>query len=131
MAEFERIGYRGVTYKAHTDVAGVVTASGKSAVIGLGVTLVADGKVGFGGATGSRLLGRICQYEDDGYVTVQDCGYCTMIGKATACPAAGDWVLVNNEGELIASKSGTDAVPTNAQAISVNATTKEVVARIS
>jgi len=72
--DFEGIRYSGVTYKANSALVSAVLAArgwendGRSAVLDKAVTITGNGEVGFGSA-GNVLLGRIQQYEFDGYVT--------------------------------------------------------------
>lgn len=129
--EFEHIGYRGVTFKADDGLKNAVLTAkawendGRDAVLDKAVTLTNDGEVGFGNE-GDRLLGRIHQYEFDGYVTVQDQGYCTLLGNETSFPEAGDYVVVDGNGGVKISTS-----ETNALVISADTTDKTVIVRIS
>ncbi len=106
--DFEGIRYSGVTYKANSALVSAVLAArgwendGRSAVLDKAVTITGNGEVGFGSA-GDVLLGRIQQYEFDGYVTVQDTGYTELPGVSGNLPNPGDFVVVNGSGAVIAS----------------------------
>jgi hypothetical protein len=134
--DFEHIGFRGVTFEADDSLKNAVLAArgwendGRSAVLDKAVALTGDGKVGFG-ADGDRLFGRVHQYEFDGYVTVQDSGYCTLPANETAMPAPGDWVVVDGTGKVKVSENAGTPVPTNAIVVSADSVNKTVVVRIS
>jgi len=100
--DWEGIGYRGVTYEASDTLVSMVAVSGVAAVEEKAVTLVGNGKVGFGNA-GDKLLGKLDKYESDGYVTVQDAGYASMPGVSGNLPTYNDFLVVDGNGAVTAS----------------------------
>ena len=102
--DFYGIGYSGTAYEADDDVKAVVAASGASAVISKAVTITGNQKAGLGN-DGDVLLGAINQYEDDGYMTVQDKGYFEFAGVSGSIPTVGTNVVavVNGAGAVKAS----------------------------
>ncbi len=114
--DFEGIGYRAATYKAHGSVSAVYIASGFAGVEGLAVTLTGNGEAGLG-STGHVLLGKINKYERDHYVTVQDAGYTEFTGISGKLPEAGNWVAVDGTGLVSPVADGTTS---KSRAVSVN-----------
>ena len=129
--DFEGIGFRGTTYKADTGLISAVAAArtwqndGRTAVLDKAVTITGDKEVGFGNE-GDPLLGRIHQYEFDGYVTVQDAGYTELPGVSGNLPSPGDYVVVNGAGAVIPSAGATGP----ARAVSVDTTNNKVIVLI-
>lgn len=124
--DFEGIGARYTTYKASTSLKSIVAASGVAAVEGKAVTITGNGEVGFGSA-GDPLLGKVDKYESDGYVTVQDAGYAEFPGVSGSLPTAGNYVVVNGQGAVVASAGATGP----AKAVSVDATNLKVMVLIA
>jgi hypothetical protein len=129
--DFEGIGYRASTYKANAALVSAVASArawendGRSAVIGKAVTITGDGEVGFG-SEGDPLLGKINQYEFDGYVTVQDAGYTEFDGVSGSLPDAGDYLVVDGNGAVKASTGATGP----AKAVSVDDDNQKVMVLI-
>jgi hypothetical protein len=124
--DWEGIGARYVTYKANAALVSTVAASGVAAVEGKAVTITGNGEVGFGSA-GQPLLGKVDKYESDGYVTVQDAGYAELPGVSGSLPTAGNYVVVNGQGAVVASAGATGP----ARAVSVDATNLKVMVLIA
>lgn len=109
IVDYEGIGFRASTWKAHSSLISEVALNGREAVIGKGVTIRGDGVAGFAEAsTGAPLLGRVHQYEfglygdpNEAYITVQDGGYASFpTVSGSGAPSAGDFVAVNHEGNI-------------------------------
>jgi len=119
--DFEGIGARYSTYKANAAlVSAVATAKGweddgKDAVVGKAVTLTGDAEAGFG-SDGDPLLGKVLQYEDDGYMSVQDAGYTEFDGVSGSLPDVGAYLVVDGSGAVKASAGATGP----AKAVSVD-----------
>lgn len=130
--DFEGIRYGAATYEAHSGLKDAVNAArdwnddGRDAVIGKAVTITGDGEAGYG-SDGDQLLGKIHQYEFDEKVTVQDAGYTELPGVSGNLPTAGDFVVVNGSGAVVAS---TGAVGP-AKAVSVDTANYKVMVLIS
>jgi hypothetical protein len=106
--DYEGIGFRSATYKASDALVSAVLVAkawendGRSAVLDKAVTITGNYEAGFGNA-GDPLLGRIHQYEFDGYMTVQEGGYTEFDGVSGNLPNAGDYVVVNGSGAVMPS----------------------------
>ncbi len=106
--DYEGIGFRSSAWKASDALKAAVVAAqawqndGRSAVLDKAVTITGDSEVGFGNA-GDPLLGRLHQYEFDGYVTVQDSGYTELPGVSGNLPTPGAYVVVDGNGAVIPS----------------------------
>jgi len=130
--DYEGIGYRAATYKADAALVSAVKNAmdwendGRSAVIGKAVTITGDSEVGFG-TTGKPLIGKINQYEFDGYVTVQDAGYTEFEGVSGSLPSAGNFVAVNGAGKVVAVSAGAGS---NSKAVSVDSANHKVMVLI-
>lgn len=130
--DFEGIGYRAATYKAAAALVSTVATArawendGRDAVIGKAVTITNNGEVGFGNS-GDPLLGKINQYEFDGYVTVQDAGYTEFEGVSGSLPDAGDFVVVDGSGKVVAVSTGEVSY---SKAVSVDASNHKVIVLI-
>ena len=124
--DWEGIGARYVTYKANAALVSTVAASGVATVEGKAVTITGNGEVGFGSA-GNPLLGRLDKYESDGYVTVQDAGYAELPGVSGSLPTAGNYVVANGQGAVVASAGA--AGP--AKAVNVDAANLKVMVLIA
>lgn len=129
--DFEGIRFGATTYKANDALISSVASAkawendGRSAVLDKAVTITGDGEVGFGNL-GDALLGRIHQYEFDGSVTVQDVGYTELPGVSGSLPNAGDFVVVNGSGAVVASVGAIGP----ARAVSVDAVNHKVMVLI-
>jgi len=96
-----------VTVQADTDVKDLYDAdSDEDDVLELAVTLTDDGKMGLGDS-GDRIDGVINKYEDDDYMTVQRGGFAICQGVSGSLPTAGDFVVCNSAGKVIADDNGT------------------------
>jgi hypothetical protein len=129
--DFEGIGARYSTYKANDGLVSAVLNAmgwendGTSAVVGKAVTITGDEEAGFGNA-GDPLLGKVLQYESDGYLSVQDAGYTEFDGVSGNLPTAGDYVVVDGNGAVMPSEGATGP----AKAVSVDADNLKVMVLI-
>jgi len=129
--DFEGIGYRASTYKANAALVSAVASArawendGRSAAVGKAVTITGDGEAGLG-SDGDPLLGKINQYEFDGYMTVQDAGYTEFDGVSGNLPDVGDYLVVDGSGAVKASTGATGP----AKAVSVDDDNQKVMVLI-
>jgi len=130
--DFEGIGFRSSTWRAANALISAVASAkawqsdGRSAVLDKAVTITGDGEAGFGNS-GDPLLGRVHQYEFDGYMTVQDGGYAEFDGVSGNLPTPGDYVVVNGSGAVVPSTGATGP----AKAVSVDDTNFKVMVLIA
>jgi len=82
------------------------TSDGRAVAEGKAVVITGNMTAGFGDA-GGRLLGKVETYHSDDSMTVQDVGYTAMPGVSGNLPTAGDIVVVNGSGAVMASTGAT------------------------
>jgi len=111
--DFEGIHADASTWKADATLiaavlvaGGPTTAAGRAIAEGKAVTITDDMTAGFGSA-GARLLGKVEHYHSDDVMTVQDVGYTAFDGVSGNLPTAGDIVVVNGSGAVMASSGAT------------------------
>lgn len=95
------------TLKAAVAAAGGAnSAAGRAIAEGMAVAITGNMTAGFGNA-GNRLLGKVETYHSDDTMTVQDVGYTAFTGVSGSLPTAGDVVVVNASGAVMASTGAT------------------------
>ncbi len=111
--DFEQIHAGTSTWKADTALKAAVlaaggpkTAAGRAVAEGKAVAINGNMTAGFGSA-GDRLLGKVEQYYYDDTMTVQDVGYTEFTGVSGSLPTAGNVLVVNGSGAVMASTGAT------------------------
>ncbi len=107
--DFEGVHANSSTWKADSTLkaavaaaGGATTAAGRAAAEGKAVTITGNSTAGFGSA-GDRLLGKVEHYHSDDTMTVQDLGYASFAGVSGSLPTAGNVLVVNGSGAVVAS----------------------------
>jgi len=107
--DLEQVHANASTWKADATLKAAVlaagganTAAGRAVAEGMAVTINGNMTAGFGTA-GDRLLGKIETYHSDDTLTIQDVGYTAFTGVSGSLPTAGDVVVVNASGSIMAS----------------------------
>lgn len=111
--DFEGIHADASTWKADDTLkaavlaaGGAATADGRAVAEGMAVTITGNMIAGFG-SVGDRLLGKVEHYHSDDTMTVQDVGYTSFTGVSGSLPTAGDVLVVNASGAVMASTGAT------------------------
>ncbi len=104
--DHEGIGARFAPWEADDTLKAAVLASGVAFAEGKAVTITGNYKAGFGSA-GNALLGKVDKYESDGYMTVQCGGETEMLGVSGSLPTAGNILVVDGAGAVMASTGAT------------------------
>jgi hypothetical protein len=111
--DFEGIHADASTWKADDTLkaavlaaGGAATADGRAVAEGKAVTITGNMTAGFGSA-GDRLLGKVEHYHYDDTMTVQDVGYTSFTGVSGSLPTAGNILVVNGSGAVMASTGAT------------------------
>lgn len=111
--DFEGIHANASTWKADTALkaavlaaGGATTAAGRAIAEGKAVAINGNSTAGFGSA-GDRLLGKVEHYHSDDTMTVQDVGYAAFNGVSGSLPTAGNVLVVNGSGAVMASSGAT------------------------
>jgi hypothetical protein len=111
--DFEGIHADASTWKADATLisavaaaGGPTTTAGRAVAEGKAVTITGNMTAGFG-AAGNPLLGKIETYKSDNTMTVQDVGYTEMTGVSGSLPTAGNYLVVNGSGAVMASTGAT------------------------
>ncbi len=111
--DFEQDHAGATTWKADATLKAAVlaaggpkTAAGRTVAEGKAVTINGNSTAGFGSA-GDRLLGKVEHYHYDDTMTVQDVGYTEFTGVSGSLPTAGNILVVDGSGAVMASTGAT------------------------
>lgn len=111
--DFEGVHANASTWKADAALkaavlaaGGATTAAGRAVAEGKAVAINGNSTAGLGSA-GDRLLGKVEHYHSDDTMTVQDVGYTSFTGVSGSLPTAGNVLVVNGSGAVMASTGAT------------------------